>query len=171
MDNLLAWGQHQLQNTAPIQKEINLKELTERVCRFLKQSADKKSIDIINEIPADAKVTADENQLEFVFRNLISNSIKFSHSNSNIEISAQRLNSSIAVYIRDSGIGMSDEMKKKLLNGAGLASKKGTAGEIGSGLGLMLVQEFITKNKGHLSVESKEGTGTTFKIEIPIEAA
>jgi len=167
MDNMLTWGKYQLQNTSNLPVQIKVQEMAERVCRFLHDTANNKSITISNKIVEPFVVTADENQLEFIIRNLLSNALKFSHANSKVEIWARKLNSSICIYIKDFGTGMSKELQERLFDPQKRVSMNGTSGEIGSGLGLILCHEFIKKNNGSLTVKSEPGLGTTFAIKLP----
>lgn len=169
MDNLLAWGKLQSQNVSNVPQKIDVQKIVERVCRFLHHTASNKSITIVNNIQEPFIVNADENQFEFILRNLVSNSLKFSHANSKVEIWARNLNSSNCIYIRDFGTGMSRQLQEKLFDVNARQSINGTAGEIGSGLGLVLCHEFITQNNGTLTVKSEEGIGTTFAIKLPAE--
>jgi signal transduction histidine kinase len=166
MDNMLAWGKFQSQNLHNSPKTIVLHQLLERVSRFLNQSAQAKSITIVNNIEQGCSLIADEDQLEFILRNLISNALKFSHSGGKVEVWVRRLDASIFIYIRDYGVGMSKQLQEKIFT-TERVTINGTAGEIGSGLGLALCQEFIGQNKGALTVKSEEGKGTTFAIKLP----
>jgi signal transduction histidine kinase/uncharacterized protein YeeX (DUF496 family) len=167
MDNLLQWGKFQTNNIAVVSKKINLQEAVERVVRFLNQSANNKSIAIVNKVEEPFIVNADENQFEFILRNLVSNSLKFSYPGSKVEIWARKLDGHVCLYVRDYGTGMSKELQENLFKANERSSTNGTAGEIGSGLGLVLSKEFITQNNGQLTVKSEVGAGTTFAIKLP----
>lgn len=167
MDNLLQWGKFQTNKVAAISKKINLQETVERVVRFLDQSANNKTIAILNKVKEPFVVNADENQLEFILRNLVSNSLKFSYPGSKVEIWARKLDGQVCVYVRDHGTGMSKDLQESLFKANERSSTNGTAGEIGSGLGLVLSKEFITQNSGELTVKSEKGVGTTFAIKLP----
>lgn len=167
MDNMLKWGDHHLNNNSNFRKTVRVQEIIEKVCVLLSETASSKSITIINKVTEPLVATADENQLEFVLRNLLSNAIKFSYPNSKVVIRARKLNANTYIYIKDSGIGMNKEMQDSLFNSEKRVISKGTAGETGSGFGLLLSKEFIDKNYGTLLVKSEEGEGTTFAIKLP----
>lgn len=167
MDNILAWGRQQIKDNKSEIEQVNIHEIADRVCRFLQQSADKKSIKIINQINSDVHIMADNNRLEFVLRNLMSNALKFSHNNSKVEIWTSVDESFVNIHVKDFGTGIKKEMQEKLFDVQKTKSSRGTAGEIGTGLGLILSQEFINENNGSLSVTSEPGEGTTFTIRHP----
>jgi signal transduction histidine kinase len=167
MDNLFMWGQQQLHNIKRAHTRINVQEVTERVYRYLQPSAENKSIRIINKIETPIIVTADKDQLEFVLINLISNALKFSYTDNKVEIRAREIDGWVNIYVKDFGTGMTKEIRDKIFDINNRQSEKGTSGEIGSGLGLILCKEFITQNNGTLTVKSEEGIGTTFAIKLP----
>jgi len=167
LDNMLAWAKNQVYRTSSIKKEVNLQVIAQRVCRFLKQTANNKSIEIQNHITSPIVVDGDENQLEFVIRNLVSNALKFSHEGSFIELSAIQMKKQVNLYVKDYGTGMKKEVQLSLFDVNKRESKKGTSGETGSGLGLVLSKEFITAHKGKLGVNSEVGKGTEITISIP----
>jgi signal transduction histidine kinase len=105
--------------------------------------------------------------LKTVLRNLISNGIKFTYEKGKILISAKTLENFVEVSIKDNGIGMTEDVKNRLFILGYSDSKKGTAGEKGTGLGLLLCKEFIDKHNCVISVESEIGKGTTFKFTLP----
>ncbi len=165
MDNMLAWGKNQIKENKMQIKEVNVYEVAERVCRFLNQSAENKSIQIVNQINPSVKIMADKNRLEFVIRNLISNALKFSHKNSRIELWTSADDDFVNIHVKDFGTGMKRELQEKLFDVNKRESVNGTAGETGSGLGLALSKEFITQNNGDILVNSEPGMGTIFTIQ------
>jgi len=167
MDNMLVWGNRSFSKEEINRKQIDLAALAKRVCRFLELSANNKDIEIQNYINSPMLITADENQLEFVVRNLISNAIKFSHEHSKIELFAIANESDVKLHVKDYGVGMQEAQQLKLFKLNERESTKGTTGETGSGLGLMLSKEFIDLHDGQLTVESETGKGTEFIVTLP----
>ena len=167
MDNMLAWGKNNFTKGVVNMAEIDLAAITERVCRLMKPLADNKHVTLTANIDQSLKVVGDEDQLEFVLRNLISNAIKFSKENDEIRIYSSYTNGKVNIMVQDEGMGMSDEQQATLFTFSDKESTKGTAGETGSGLGLVLSYEFIHQHKGELKVTSKEGNGTEFIISLP----
>jgi signal transduction histidine kinase len=105
--------------------------------------------------------------LQTIIRNLTSNAIKFTNTGGLIVISSTQNDTQTEISIEDNGVGMSQDALENLLQQTSKNSTKGTAGESGSGMGLMITKEFINKHKGTLHVESQEGKGSKFTIVFP----
>jgi anti-sigma regulatory factor (Ser/Thr protein kinase) len=107
-------------------------------------------------------------KIKTVIRNLISNAIKFSNEGSEVVVSLAEEDGMAIVSVKDSGCGIDDENQKKLLHTDTHFSTFGTNNEEGSGLGLLLCQDFVVKNGGKLWFTSKKGDGSTFSFSIPL---
>ena len=105
--------------------------------------------------------------IQTVFRNLISNAIKFTTPNGKIIISSEIIEHNIRISIKDNGIGMSDKIKNNLFNIEVNTKRIGTDGEHSNGLGLILCKDLIKKQGGKIWVESEEEKGSTFYFTIP----
>lgn len=103
-----------------------------------------------------------------VFRNLISNAIKFTDVGGNLTISTTDLSTFVEVSFEDNGIGMSEMDTKKLFSIVEDTSSIGQSKEKGTGLGLILCKEFVTKNKGEIMVKSELGKGSRFEVRLPV---
>lgn len=165
--NLLEWSRLQLNRVTFSPKLVNLSSLAQQEIYILKTQAKAKNIEINLELEDETEVFADENMIRMIFRNLISNAIKFTDLEGTINISSNFLPKFIDIEIRDSGIGISQENIKKLFKINEQVVSQGTAKEKGTGLGLILCKEFIERNKGKIWVESKLGTGSSFHILLP----
>ncbi len=168
LENLLQWTRSQTGDLECNPESIQLEEMTGRAIRFLRPNAAKKSIQLIDSIQEDLLVMADRNMMQSVLQNLIANAIKFTHEGGTIEIRAKQQDDKAVISVKDSGIGMSQEMIKKLFVDGQSFTTHGTNSEKGSGLGLLLVKDFISRNKGVLQVESAPGNGTTFIFTLPM---
>lgn len=167
LSNLLSWSFTQL-NTVPYQPEIvDVGALLTGLADSVKIRTESKNIDLKINSHTSAKVFADPNGVLFIIRNLVSNAIKFSPSNSQIELLVTGANKTICISIIDKGIGMSEKEKNSLFNLSLKHSTKGTAGEKGSGLGLILCKEFTELNRGKLTLESEKNKGTTVNVVLP----
>ena len=113
--------------------------------------ASNKSIKIIDELPEECLILADENQVDVVVRNLISNAIKFTPENGLITLEADEMENYWKVKIRDTGIGMDKKTRDKLFKENSNITTYGTNNEEGTGLGLSLCKEMVVKNKGKIS--------------------
>ena len=168
LGNLLEWSRMQRGLTAfePATFLLNHK-MNENIIQA-QDSATKKAITFKTFIPDNLKVNADENMLACIIRNLVTNAVKFTPNGGNISISATALNNNFAeISISDSGIGMSRDLIENLFILDINTSRKGTDGELSSGLGLMICKDFIEKHGGELIVESEIGKGSTFRFTVP----
>ncbi len=162
--NLLEWSKVQSKGIKYYPEKIDIKTSLSSVLEIFQHSALSKKISIINQLE-DCSVFADKNMLETIFRNLISNSIKFT-KDAKIYISNEKKNNYCVISIIDEGIGMDKKELENIFNPKNI--KRGTNGEKGSGLGLSLVKEFIKINKGELLIKSEKGKGSTFSFTLPL---
>ncbi|MFH1161080.1 MAG: ATP-binding protein [bacterium] len=168
LENLLTWAQAQ-KGLLPFHPEkFDLKELIDENYSLFESSAKAKQIILIKPPPENMVVFADRNMINTVIRNLISNAIKFSFSESNVKLNWSRLNhKEVMVSVVDTGMGIPGETLKNLFNIDKKTTTKGTGNETGTGLGLILSRDFVQKNKGRMWVESQEGSGSTFFFTLP----
>lgn len=167
LNNLLSWGQTQLNGISPKPKRISLDKLVSGNVQLLSEVASGKSIKIINQLPENPQIWADLNHIDIVIRNLLSNAIKFTPENGLITIEAEEKRDVWQIMIRDTGIGMNKEIQKKIFENTTNITTYGTNNERGTGLGLSLCKEMIIKNKGEIWVESILRKGTTFFFTVP----
>ncbi|MCP0915555.1 MULTISPECIES: GAF domain-containing sensor histidine kinase [Acinetobacter] len=148
---------------------FKLQQSSKIVCDVLNSLAVKKNIQLINQIDDDIKVYADINMITSVIQNLVSNALKFTPTDGTgkVTLRAEQADDGVHIYIQDTGLGMSQSQMEQLFQAAVTASSKGTAGEKGTGLGLVLCKRFVDLNKGEIVVESNEGEGTTFIVTLP----
>jgi PAS domain S-box-containing protein len=130
--------------------------------------AQKKQISIIVKVSELLMVYADKDMLRSLVRNLLSNAIKFTPNGGSVTISAMTLpDKSCLISMEDTGIGISEEIQDRLFKIGFNTSRSGTDGELSSGLGLLLCHEFVARHNGKIWVESVEGKGSTFFVELP----
>jgi AraC family transcriptional regulator, chitin signaling transcriptional activator len=167
-DNLLMWAESQMKSFKYNPQVI----LVERVLRaniiMLKPVAQNKGIQIVENISPEVKVLVDKDQFSLVVRNLLTNAIKFTHPGGKIEVKLKPSGDMAELVVTDTGVGLSKEKQAGLFDVANKVSSKGTQGEKGTGLGLMLCKEFIEKNKGKIYVESVENGGSSFFVILPL---
>ena len=167
-EELLLWARSQSNKIEYNPVEFSLKELTDVVIKLLNEAAALKNIDIINQIDENLRAYADMSLVNTIFRNLISNSVKFTEKDGEIIISAQEKDEkNIICFVKDNGVGISSENIPKLLSITSTYTTRGTNNESGTGLGLILVNEFVKVNKGDLEIQSIEGKGTTISFTLP----
>ncbi len=167
LNNLLSWGQSQLNGVVTKPKRVSLDKIVSVNVKLLSEVASGKSIKIINQLPENPLIWADQNQIDIVVRNLLSNAIKFTPENGLITIEAEEKRNMWQIMIRDTGIGMNTEIQKKIFEDASNITTYGTNNERGTGLGLSLCKEMVLKNKGEIWVESVLRKGTSFYFTVP----
>ena len=166
LNNLLTWGQSQLNGVVTKAKNVQLDKLVDNSVGLLSEIAASKSIKIMNQLPDNPLIWADQNQIDIVIRNLLSNAIKFTPKNGLITIEAEEKSDMWQIMIRDTGVGMSEEMQQKIFEDTNVTTY-GTNNERGTGLGLSLCKEMVVKNKGEIWVESVPRKGSSFYFTVP----
>ncbi len=165
--NLLDWSRSQTDKIEHNPEKFNLFALVDEINMLLKLQADKKQITIINNINKEMEIHADKNMINTIIRNFVSNAIKYSNNYGKITIDASLRNNRFICSVTDNGVGMSKEVVEEISKFGNINSTPGTDDEKGTGLGLLLCNELIKKQKGKLGVESEEGKGSKFYFEIP----
>jgi len=165
LSNVLEWVKTQMGGLAVNPKILNLKEVSSSVIEIYAPFAAGKGVEVVNKIDTQ-QVFADEDMLKLIFRNLLANAIKFT-SEGKITFNSRQEGEMASIKIADTGIGMSQSDVEKLFSSESF-TRVGTAQEKGSGLGLMLVKEFVLKSGGTVDVTSEMGTGTTFQFTLPV---
>lgn len=172
LDNLLYWAYSQLKGIKAKPQNMALREVANVEIELLAEMARQKNIVIINNIDPSVTICADANQIGLVIRNLVGNSLKFTHSDGKIVLESAPTDLSSGTHergktiltITDNGIGMSPEIQKQLFSKHGNASRQGTAAEKGQGLGLILSKELIELNGGTMDIQSEVDKGTRFSM-------
>ncbi|MCG8700929.1 MAG: HAMP domain-containing histidine kinase, partial [Bacteroidales bacterium] len=170
LENLLQWARTQTDRIKYNPVSFDLKLLVEQNIKLANASAEKKRITLESEMECKTIVYADKNMINLVMRNLLSNAIKFTDFDGLVTLRCfSSSEEDLSVAITDTGIGMTLENIKKLFRIDEYFSTSGTAGESGTGLGLIICKEFVEINKGDIVVDSEPEVGTTFTFSLPIE--
>lgn len=167
LENLLDWSRMQSGNLEKSLTHLNLRKIAEESLSLHKELILKKEQEAEIDIDSNLMVYADHHMVSTIFRNLISNAVKFTMPRGKINISARGKLNKISVCIKDSGIGLSKTDLKKLFDIRSSGKISGSASEKGSGLGLLLCKDFIESHDGRVWVESKIGTGSKFCFTLP----
>ena len=169
LKNLLEWAQMQKGQISFEPKEIPLDELIAKNIEMLKERSKQKGISVINNTEQNMIVSVDEKMIHSILLNLLFNSIKFTHRDGTITVSAKKSGyEMIEVAVSDTGVGIAADKVEKLFKlGEEVKGKRGTEQEESSGLGLLLCKEFVEKHGGRIWVESEEGKGSTFYFTVP----
>lgn len=169
LENLLTWAKVSQGVLDYRPAKLNVAEICAQVLMSLFHNAKNKGIQLISNIDKKILVVGDEKMVYSVFQNLISNAIKFSNHGGKVEINYNIPdNDYVEIEIKDSGIGIDQEKIENLFKIDSNISTNGTENEKGSGLGLILCKEFVEKNGGRISVDSKQGEGTIFRFSLPL---
>lgn len=169
LENLLNWSRMQRDDVKMKMQPLLLHEVIHTNLELQRENYTRKKIQIVNQVDAELKVSADENMLNAILRNLISNAIKFTESGGEIAINAMTLsNGLVEVVVSDTGIGMDSQTLENLYRIDQKSGRPGTEGEVSSGLGLILVKEFVEKQGGSLRAESRVGEGSRFSFTLPV---
>ena len=167
LENLLKWSLSQRGLDNSIMEYFLVVPTIEKVLKLLSNQIKKKNIKVINNVAYDISVFADPNMIQTVFRNLISNAVKFTPANGTITINAIFKNEFIEFAVQDTGIGISPEDQHNLFDDYNHYTTFGTNQEKGSGLGLALCKDFVIKNGGTIRFNSNPGQGSTFYFTLP----
>jgi signal transduction histidine kinase len=170
VDNLLNWSLQHTNGIACHFETIQLKQFINEIAEIYKENIFSKSLSL--EVMVDNSITiwGDRHTLATALRNLLSNAIKFTPHGKSISISAKTENSSAFIYLQDDGVGIVAEKLQSIFDIREQKVTPGTEKEKGTGLGLVLVKEFIQMNHGTITVTSRPGEGTCFTITLPSAA-
>lgn len=171
VDGLLEWSKLQMGGVVPAHEEVNLANIAHEIEKLFHPQILKKGLNFITEIDEAIILITDPAILRSVIRNLVSNAIKFTPQGGLIKVSAVETRGYIEIEVVDTGIGIPEDMIASLFTMESVQSRKGTASEKGTGLGLSLVHDLLQKVGGEISVESTVGTGTVFRVVLPIDTA
>ncbi len=163
LDTLLNWAKTQLSGIETNIVSFDPIPVVESNMALLQGQAAQKNIVFTTRGDTGLLIHADADQFNFIIRNLLSNAVKFSYENSTVEIEIARQNDEVLFRVKDRGVGISAERQKQFVT-MHIGSTYGTSGEKGTGLGLLLIKEFVQANKGSITVESEEGKGTVFTV-------
>lgn len=169
LKNLLIWSRN-ISNRIPFKPEdLEIGEMFEHSVDFFENMASMKKISL-NIAPESylGRLFADRYMIETVIRNLVGNAVKFTPPKGEVTLEAIRKKNSVEIRVRDNGIGMNAHQLKELFKIDGKLHRLGTAKEKGTGLGLVIIKDFVERHKGSIHVESQEGKGSCFTVSIPM---
>jgi two-component system, sensor histidine kinase LadS len=170
IDNLLQWAKLQMRGETFEPDRVDLSKLADESVRLMEPECAQKNIRLKNHLQGPLEAYADLNMIRSVFRNLLTNAIKFTKPKGTISLSGYRIDHKIIISVADSGVGIPETNRSKLFTISSVTTQ-GTKQEKGTGLGLLLSKEFVEKNGGAIWFETEEGKGTTFYFSLPVYAA
>jgi len=163
--NLLNWSKSQMQSLEPKPSLFDIQEVFESKVKLVDQRMESKGITLVDHTLRDFAY-ADRSMFEIVVQNLLANALKFCKNGDTITVSNYISNGSCIVSIADTGIGISKENLNKLFKDNSFTTM-GTDNEKGTGLGLSICKELVELNHGKIWVESTQGIGSTFYVQLP----
>jgi signal transduction histidine kinase/ligand-binding sensor domain-containing protein len=169
--NLLDWAQMDAGLVKPDLKPLHLNDLIREVSEIYSSALKSKKIRLFIQISEEIHCMMDVNMLKLALRNLLSNAIKFSPDKSDIIIRAEVIHDDLFVHVIDHGVGMSEEQISRLFEIGNVKTTAGTKDEKGTGIGLLLVWQVFKLLGASISIESKPGKGTHFRIKLPFISA
>jgi signal transduction histidine kinase len=166
LENLLHWSRLEegVSNYHP--EEVKLNTLVSNCLSLFSESAKSKELTLVKDIKEIIICHSDKIMMETIYRNLISNAIKFSNPGGTITIGLSNTDGMTRFWVTDEGVGMSKEEIGKITRNGGV-TRRGTANEKGAGMGLTLVREFTKLHNGELLITSETNKGSTFEVVIP----
>jgi len=167
LENLLTWSRSQSGRIQFEPAQFNLSNVLQENYNLHKIPAEKKGVHLSATIPENILVFGDREMINTVVRNLVGNAVKFTGKDKRVEISMKEEDHTIIVMVNDQGVGISEEDLNKLFRIDLKFKSRGTSGEKGTGLGLILCKEFVEKNGGKMIVKSFLGEGSEFGFTIP----
>lgn len=168
VNNLLEWTRMQTGRMVFQPEKISLSRLIEEVTAQSQSTLEAKQLTLKTALTPGIQVKADYPMASAILRNLLSNAVKFSFPGNVIMISTSISSAHAHISVTDQGIGMDKKAIEGLWRIEQSHSSKGTSGESGTGLGLILVKEFVERNNGTISVKSEPGKGSTFTFTLPM---
>lgn len=168
LDNLLKWSKIQTGQITYKPEALDVLSISKDQIKVQQHLLDEKGLKVRLESSYNGKVIGDRNMIATVIRNVLSNAIKFSHRKGIIVVELSKLDGHFSFSIEDNGIGIPQKYLEKLMDVTAVTSQLGTNNEKGSGLGLILCDQFIKAHEGKLDIESQEGNGTIVSFLLPV---
>lgn len=167
LENVLQWSRSQQGLLTFKPERVYLDEKVQTVFDILSVSAHKKGVHLKQRVPENAVVFADCDMLKSVLLNLVTNALKYSHRGQSVEVVVRKSDGNWRMEVKDCGVGMSQIQIDALFSADDVKRRTGTEQEQGSGLGLLLVQEFLQAHSSQLEVDSTVNQGTTMSFVLP----
>lgn len=168
LENLLHWARIQTNRIQFQPTYFEMNKAMRNVAEMYRYMAEKKQINLMLQYTDDLIVYGDENMITVVLRNLLHNAIKYTDKLGVVTMEATRQDGQVTVSVTDTGCGLTEEDKKKLFNLEYHFTRKGTSGEEGTGLGLIIIKEFLSYHSSSLKIESSPGEGSRFSFSLAV---
>src|SRR5690606_37836053 len=167
LENILEWSSRKMMGESSIASVVTINKVITSLLDDFEVPLKNKNIEVICNIPPYISILADPEHIKIIFRNILSNAIKFSYPEGQINIFSRVAKNGVNVTIQDYGVGIPaskiNAISKKIQN-----RSSGTHNEPGAGLGLMLCKELIDLNQCSLTISSNKDFGTLFTVTFPM---
>jgi signal transduction histidine kinase len=168
LNELVDWAKEQREKTNFRPQELQLRQSVNESLDLLRENAQQKEIMLENQVAEDLYIHADVLMFRSILQNLVTNAIKYTPAGGeSVAVTATANDGMIELCIRDRGVGMAAETREMLFGQVSTASLLGTSKEKGTGLGLLLVKDFVAMHGGTIRVESELNKGTCFLFTMP----
>jgi signal transduction histidine kinase len=157
----LADGQMELK-----QEPFEARDVVDACMKRVAPIAERKSIRVFLDTPVDARLTGDRELMEYAFYNLLTNAVKYSPAETEIHVTAEVAGGELRLAVRDQGMGMDEHELKNIFKKFYRTKRAEASGEVGTGIGLSIVEQIVTHHRGHMEVTSKPGQGSCFTIVL-----
>ncbi|MFX0122598.1 MAG: ATP-binding protein [Candidatus Hodarchaeota archaeon] len=169
LDNLFTWSSIQRESFVLEPEKVNLKAMIDDISAALIDRALIKGIKLQEIVPESLTIQADNNSLKTIIRNLISNAIKFTETGGEVVVSGIEKEGIVKISVKDTGVGIENDNLAHLFTFNSEKKRRGTKGEQGTGLGLLICQRLLKKMGGYMTVKSDLGRGSEFIITLPTQ--
>lgn len=170
LENLLIWARNQTEKSQFSPEMLNLSLLVDEALKTIESTAVHKKISFSTSINKNLQVFADRNMLDSIIRNLVTNAIKFSFKEGKVRIKTILTENGVCISVSDKGIGISSERLASIFEIDKHTNTNGTENELGSGLGLILCKDFVTRHNGEIWIESTLNKGTKVSFTLPLKS-
>lgn len=171
VENLLSWSANQMKGYVVTMTRFDLCGLLSEVIDLYSTPVRNKNLKVHNNLISPLWMVSDPDVMKTVLRNILANAIKFSTTSGSIYINVNLIADMVSIEIKDFGTGMDQATLNSIIQKNAILSRNGTANEKGTGLGLMLVDDYVNRIGGKLNIHSKQGEGSEFQIVVPTNPA
>lgn len=168
LERLLEWSRLQSGMMSPDKRSFDLNAQVREIFSLHEHFATKKEIALEFDAEGIVEIFADPDMVQTIIRNLVTNAIKFTRQGGKVTVTIETFDNTVVIKVKDTGVGMKPEVVGKLFRLEENYKSKGTAGEPGTGLGLILCKEYVDMHDGTIEVTSEPGVGSTFTVKLPI---
>nr|WP_322113523.1 ATP-binding protein [Leptospira paudalimensis] len=167
VEELIKYSRFQNAAVFPDYQLFDFRQITDQLIERVQEMAKPKNITVITHMDDSSIGIGDPNLIEHLIWNLLTNAVKFTKESGTVEVSLTESNKHWSLKVTDTGIGMPKYWTEHVLEEGFLFVRKGTADEMGAGVGLAFCREVADRHGAHLVVQSEEEKGTSVELLLP----